>query len=147
MAGEPDDVDAMIEPVVPSRHRWLAGLLAASPGHRVVDLGCGTGGSLAQAAPTVAGGLLAGLDLSAAALARTAEAVEAAVAGMAEPPGLLCVQADLKASLPLADGAFDRVSATTCSRSCPTRTPWWPRRSGSCVPAAGWSWPTATSTP
>jgi SAM-dependent methyltransferase len=28
---------------------------------------------------------------------------------MAEPPGLLCVQADLKASLPLADGAFDRV--------------------------------------
>ena len=23
MAGEPDDVDAMVEPVVPSRHRWL----------------------------------------------------------------------------------------------------------------------------
>jgi SAM-dependent methyltransferase len=109
MAGEPDDVDAMIEPVVPSRHRWLAGLLAASPGDRVLDLGCGTGGSLAQAAPSVAGGLLAGLDLSAAALARTAEAVGEAAAGMAEPPGLLCVQADLRASLPLADGAFDRV--------------------------------------
>jgi hypothetical protein len=45
MAGEPDDLDAMIEPVVPSRHRWLAGLLA-------------------QVAPSVAGGLLAGLDLS-----------------------------------------------------------------------------------
>jgi SAM-dependent methyltransferase len=75
----------------------------------VADLGCGTGGSLAQAAPSVAGGLLAGLDLSAAALGRTAEAVGAAVAGMAEPPGLLCVQADLKTSLPLADGAFDRV--------------------------------------
>lgn len=27
MAREPDDVDAMVEPVVPSRHRWLAGLL------------------------------------------------------------------------------------------------------------------------
>jgi hypothetical protein len=31
MAGEPDDVEAMIEPVVPSRHRWLAELLAATP--------------------------------------------------------------------------------------------------------------------
>ena len=74
MAGEPDDVDAMVEPVVPSRHRWLAELLAAAPGDRVVDLGCGTGGSLVQAAPAVPGGLLAGLDLSAAALALTAEA-------------------------------------------------------------------------
>jgi hypothetical protein len=27
MAGEPDDVDTMVEPVVPGRHRWLAGLL------------------------------------------------------------------------------------------------------------------------
>jgi hypothetical protein len=29
MTGEPDDVDSMVEPVMPSRHRWLAGLLAA----------------------------------------------------------------------------------------------------------------------
>ena len=127
MAGEPDDVDAMIEPVVPSRHRWLAGLLAASPGHRVVDLGCGTGGSLAQAAPSVAGGLLAGLDLSAAALGRTAEAVGEAVAGMAQPPGLLCVQADLKAPCRWPTAPSTGCSATTCSRSCPTPTPWWPR--------------------
>ena len=55
MAGEPDDVDAMVEPVVPSRHRWLAGLLAAGPGDRVVDLGCGTGASLVQAAPALSG--------------------------------------------------------------------------------------------
>jgi hypothetical protein len=48
MAGEPDDIDAMIEPVVPCRHRWLAGLLAAAPGDRVADLGCGTGSTLAQ---------------------------------------------------------------------------------------------------
>jgi SAM-dependent methyltransferase len=109
MVGEPDDVDAMIEPVVPSRHRWLAGLLAAAPGDRVADLGCGTGGSLTQVAPSVAGGLLAGLDLSAAALALTAEAVTGAVAGLAPPPSLLCVQADLKAPLPLAGASFDRV--------------------------------------
>jgi hypothetical protein len=50
MAVEPDDVDAMVGPVVPSRHRWLAGLLGAVPGDRVVDLGCGTGASLVQAA-------------------------------------------------------------------------------------------------
>ena len=74
MTGEPDDVDAMVEPVVPSRHRWLAGL-----------------------------------DLSAAALTQTAEAVAEAVAGLAPGPGLVCVQADLKVPLPLADGAFDRV--------------------------------------
>ena len=109
MAGEPDDVDAMVEPVVPSRHRWLAGLLAAAPGDRVVDLGCGTGGSLVQAAPAVPGGLLAGLDLSAAALALTAEALGEAVAGLTPRPAVLCVQADLKAPLPLAGGAFDRV--------------------------------------
>jgi SAM-dependent methyltransferase len=109
MAGEPDDVDAMIEPVVPSRHRWLAGLLTAAPGDRVVDLGCGTGGSLVQAAAAVPGGLLAGLDLSAAALALTAGALGEAVAGLTPPPAVLCVQADLNAPLPLADGAFDRV--------------------------------------
>jgi SAM-dependent methyltransferase len=28
MAGEPDDVDTMVEPVVPSRRRWLAEALA-----------------------------------------------------------------------------------------------------------------------
>ena len=32
-----------------------------------------------------------------------------AVAGLAPPPAVLCLQADLKAPLPLADAAFDRV--------------------------------------
>ena len=109
MAGEPDDVDTMVEPVVPSRHRWLAGLLGARPGDHVADLGCGTGGTLAQAAPAVPGGLVAGLDLSAGALARTAEAVAEAVAGQDRPPGVLLVQVDLKDPLPLVTAGFDRV--------------------------------------
>jgi SAM-dependent methyltransferase len=96
MAGEPDDVDAMVEPVVPSRHHRLAGLLAAGPGDRVVDLGCGTGASLVEAAPAVPGGLVAGVDLSAAALARTAEALGAATAGLI-PPGPLEGPADVVA--------------------------------------------------
>jgi hypothetical protein len=45
----------MVEPVVPGRHRWLAGLLGGRPGDRVVDLGCGTGASLVQVAPDIGG--------------------------------------------------------------------------------------------
>jgi SAM-dependent methyltransferase len=105
MVGEPDDVDAMVEPVVPSRHRWLAGLLDAGPGDRVGDLGCGTGASLVHVTPAVDDGLVVGVDLSAAVLARAAGAL-APVAGAAR---VMPVQADLKGPLPFADAAFDRV--------------------------------------
>jgi SAM-dependent methyltransferase len=71
MADEPVDVDTMVEPVVPGRHRWLAGLLDARPGDRVADLGCGTGSTLAQ----VAAGLVVGVDVSSAVLARAAWAL------------------------------------------------------------------------
>jgi SAM-dependent methyltransferase len=107
VADEPDDVDAMVEPVVPSRHRWLAGLLGARPGDRVVDLGCGTGGSLLQVAPDLRGGLAVGVDASHAALGRAGEALVPAVA--AGSARVLLVQADLKERLPFPDAAFDRV--------------------------------------
>jgi SAM-dependent methyltransferase len=101
MAGEPDDVDAMVEPLVPARHRWLAGLLGATPDDRVVDLGCGTGSSLAQ----VEAGLAVGVDSSRAALARAAEALDAVPGGSR----FALVQADLKDPLPFADASVDRV--------------------------------------
>jgi SAM-dependent methyltransferase len=144
MAGEPDDVDTMVEPVVPSRHRWLAGLLGARPGDRVADLGCGT---LAQAAPAVPGGLVAGLDLSAGALARTAEAVAEAVVGQDRPPRVLLVQADLKAPLPLAAAGFDRVLCHNLLEVLPDHGALVAEAVRVRAPAAGWCWPTATSTP
>jgi SAM-dependent methyltransferase len=107
MVDEPDDVDAMVEPVVPSRHRWLAGLLGAEPGDRVVDLGCGTGASLVEVAPDLGGGLAVGVDASHAALGRTADALAPAVA--AGTARVLPVQADLKDPLPFPDAAFDRL--------------------------------------
>jgi SAM-dependent methyltransferase len=107
MVDEPDDVDAMVEPVVPGRHRWLAGLLGAGPGDRVADLGCGTGATLVEVAPDLRGGVAVGVDSSAAALARTAGALAPAVAAGAAR--LLLVQADLKDPLPFPDATFDRV--------------------------------------
>jgi SAM-dependent methyltransferase len=98
----------MVEPVVPGRHQWLVGLLGARPGDRVADLGCGTGASLVQVAPDLGGGGVAvGVDASAAALARTADALAPTVAAGAA--WVLLVQSDLKDPLPFRDAAFDRV--------------------------------------
>jgi len=102
-AGEVAD---MIEPVVPDRLRWLAGLLDPGPGERIVDLGCGTGSTL----EAIAGRLpradleLLGLDASAAAL-RAAERTLGRLPNAAR----LLVQADLAGQVPLADASVDRA--------------------------------------
>ena len=65
----------------------------------MVDLGCGTGSTLAQ----VEAGLAFGLDVSSAALARSSAAPWPA------DTLFVLVQADLKDPLPLADASADRV--------------------------------------
>jgi SAM-dependent methyltransferase len=96
------DVEAIVEPMVESRHRWLAGLLRAEPDDRVLDLGCGTGSSLRVLVPALRGGMAVGVDLVSEALRQASAAI-----GEAGRTGL--VRADLKQPLPLADASFDRV--------------------------------------
>src|SRR6266511_2715122 len=101
----------MVEPVVPSRHRWLDELLGAGPGDRVVDLGCGTGASLIQVAPDLHGGggpgVAVGVDASLAVLGHAANALAPAVAAGAAR--ILLVQANLKDQLPFPNTVFDRI--------------------------------------
>jgi SAM-dependent methyltransferase len=111
--GPADQVEDMVEPAVPERLRWLAGLLDAQPGERVADLGCGTGAVLcllAREAPPLE---LVGLDLSAAAL-RVAAGELGGSGG-----GRLLVQADLAAPVPLADRSVDRAVCHNVLESLP----------------------------
>jgi SAM-dependent methyltransferase len=95
-------VEEMVEPEVPARFRWLAGLLAATPGGRVVDLGCGTGSSLRYVLPALRGGLAVGVDLSPEVLREAAR--------RPQPPGRVnLLRADLRRPLPLAATSVDRV--------------------------------------
>jgi SAM-dependent methyltransferase len=66
---------------------------------------------------------------------------------MAQPPGLLCVQADLKAPLPLADGAFDRVLCHNVLEVLPDPDGLVAEAIRVLRPDGPWCWPTATSTP
>jgi SAM-dependent methyltransferase len=106
-----DRVDDMIEPAVPERLRWLAGLLDAQPGERVADLGCGTGALLSTVAE-VGPIELVGLDVSAAAL-------RVAAGELGGSGGRLLVQADLADRLPLADRSVDRAVSHNVLESLP----------------------------
>jgi SAM-dependent methyltransferase len=113
--GAEDDrwvVEEMVEPEVPARFRWLAGLLAATPGGRVVDLGCGTGSSLRHVLPALRGGLAVGVDLSPEVLREAARTPR--------PPGrVFLLRADLRRPLPLATASVDRVLCHNVLESLP----------------------------
>jgi SAM-dependent methyltransferase len=98
-----DEVDEMIEPAIPERIRWMTGLLDPQPGERIADLGCGSGDALSMIAGQLEADLV-GIDSSAGALRAAGRALH-------ERPGgsRLLVQADLSASVPLADASVDRV--------------------------------------
>jgi SAM-dependent methyltransferase len=108
------DVQAMVEPVVESRQRWLVGLLEAAPDGRVLDLGCGTGSSLRFLAPALPAGMAVGVDRSVGALRAAA-----AAAGTAGRVSLLAV--DLERPLPFADGSFDRALCHNVLEAVPDR--------------------------
>jgi arsenite methyltransferase len=107
-----DDVDNMIEPAVPERLRWLAGLLDARPGERIADLGCGTGAVLSIVAQTASLELV-GLDLSGAALRIAAGELGGSGSGR------LLIQADLADPVPLADQSVNRVVCHNVLESLP----------------------------
>jgi SAM-dependent methyltransferase len=76
--------------------------LAGQPGHRVADIGCGTGELLGELAAAWPAAELVGVDFAASRL-RTAATVAAAVS---------LVDADVGAALPFAGGVFDAVFCT-----------------------------------
>jgi len=96
------DAQTLVDPVVESRHRWLAGLLAAEAESRVVDLGCGTGNTLRFLAPALRGGLAVGADLATSVLREAASTLRQATRAV-------LVRADLRRPLPFAEGSFDRA--------------------------------------
>jgi SAM-dependent methyltransferase len=95
-----------VDPVVTARYQWLSSLVAARPGERIVDLGCGEGATLQFALPNLDGGLALGLDNDLKALQRIRAAHEA---DGPHPSRLELVHADLNHPLPIVDSSLDAV--------------------------------------
>ena len=76
--------------------------LAGRPGHRVADIGCGTGEILGELASTWPDSELVGVDFAASRLRTAATAA----------PSVTLVDADLGAPLPFGDAAFDTIFCT-----------------------------------
>jgi arsenite methyltransferase len=103
------------DPAVAARHHWLAALLGAAAGDRVVDLGCGDGVTLDVLATAPGGGIVVGLDTAAPALAEAAGRL-----GNGRPGARVAlVRADLSATLPLEDGSVDKAICHNVLESLP----------------------------
>ena len=81
------------------------GPLALQPGHRVLDVGCGTGDFLRLLAPLVAPGRAVGIDLSETMIAEARRRADGSAPAIAFHPG------DVQ-DLAFEAGSFDRVTAT-----------------------------------
>jgi SAM-dependent methyltransferase len=102
------------DPAVVARHRRLAELLDARPGHVVADLGCGDGVTLGSVVETMgertagAPGLLVGVDRDLPALAQAARTLTGAGTG-GEATRALLLAADVTRGVPLRSGSLDRI--------------------------------------
>jgi SAM-dependent methyltransferase len=85
------------------------------PGMRVLDAGCGFGGTLASLREKVAGLDLVGLNIDARQLQRAAALARE---GSGAPPSFVAADA---CTLPFADASFDRVLAVECIFHFPSR--------------------------
>lgn len=86
------------------------------PGMRVLDAGCGFGGTLASLRAQGAGLDLVGLNIDARQLRRAAALAQE---GVGAPPAFVAADA---CTLPFADASFDRVLAVECIFHFPSRS-------------------------
>lgn len=93
----------------------LCALAGIAPGMRVLDAGCGFGGTIALLNERMAGLTLAGLNVDPRQLARAAATVRA------RPGNAIAFQAGDACALPYADASFDRVLAVECIFHFPSR--------------------------
>jgi SAM-dependent methyltransferase len=93
----------------------LCALAGIAPGMRVLDAGCGFGGTIAALNERMAGLELHGLNIDPRQLSRAAATVPA------RPGNRIAFQAGDACALPYADASFDRVLAVECVFHFPSR--------------------------